>query len=375
MTAQDPTCPDAPYRPAPLPPAGLRLEGPLLGLLSTADVALGRLDGSVSTLPRPDLFVQMYVRKEAVLSSRIEGTQSSLDDLLSAEARVEDPSRPVDVEEVANYVAALRQGLARLAELPVSVRLLREIHGRLMQGARGGERAAGEFRRIQNWIGSEGCSIEEATFVPPAPLDLPELMGELEAFVHDRSSGLPDLVAIGLAHAQLETIHPFLDGNGRLGRLLITLLLCERGVLRQPVLYLSHHFSTRRAEYYDRLQRIRTHGEWREWLEFFLRGVGAVAEDAARTAARVLELREGHRDLIIDRLGQRAASGIRLLELLYGHPLINARFARERLGLSRPTTNVLVSSFEELGILREVTGKARNRRFRYEEYVRLFGEG
>ena len=224
------------FVPAPLPPSpGVRLGGELSGLLSRADLALGRLDGSIQTLPNADLFVYMYVRKEAVLSSQIEGTQSSLQDLLAAEARVMAPTQPGDVDEVVNYVGAMNHGLSRLGDLPVSVRLIREIHARLLQGVRGSRLTPGELRRSQNWIGPGGCTLAEATFVPPPPDHVAQALGDLERFLHDRSD-LPTLVRIGLAHAQFETIHPFLDGNGRVGRLLITFLLCERGILHKPVL-------------------------------------------------------------------------------------------------------------------------------------------
>jgi Fic family protein len=230
------------FMPAPLPPEPpVRIEGELQRYLSEADRALGRLDGSVQTLPNPDLFVYMYVRKEAVLSSQIEGTQSSLQELLAAEAELADDRRPRDVDDVINYVRAMKHGLARLTELPVSVRLIREIHAELLRGVRGSRLTPGELRRTQNWIGPGGCTLAEATFVPPPPAQLPAALGALETFLHQEDD-LPLLVKIGLAHAQFETIHPFLDGNGRVGRLLITFLLCERGVLHKPVLYLSHYF-------------------------------------------------------------------------------------------------------------------------------------
>ena len=238
------------FLPAPLPPEPpIRLSGELQSLLSRADLALGRLDGSIQTLPNPDLFVYMYVRKEAVLSSQIEGTQSSLQDLLSAEAQIFAAERPRDVDEVVNYVRAMNHGLARLKDLPVSVRLIREIHGELLAGVRGSHLTRGELRRSQNWIGPAGCTLNEAIFVPPPPQNVPEALGALERFLHE-DKRLPLLIKIGLAHAQFETIHPFLDGNGRVGRLLITFLLCENGALRKPVLYLSHYFKRHRQQYY-----------------------------------------------------------------------------------------------------------------------------
>ena len=265
------------FIPAPLPPnRPLAIDGELQGLLSQADRALGRLDGSVLTLPNPDLFVFMYVRKEAVLSSQIEGTQSSLQDLLAAEAQLFEQNLPRDVDEVVNYVRAMNHGLARLPELPVSVRLIREIHAELMQGVRGGRLQPGELRTSQNWIGPAGCTLNTATFVPPPHHVVPEALGDLEKFLH-RDDDLPPLVKIALAHVQFETIHPFLDGNGRVGRLLITFLLTERGVLHKPVLYLSHYFKPHRQEYYEHLQAVRDRGAWEAWLAFFLRGVVEVA--------------------------------------------------------------------------------------------------
>ncbi len=276
------------FIPAPLPPnPPLRLDSTLQKLLSQADYALGRLDGAVLTLPNPDLFVFMYVRKEAVLSSQIEGTQSSLQNLLAAEARLQDPNTPADVNEVINYVRAMNHGLKRLADLPVSVRLIREIHVELMRGVRGGRLTPGELRTSQNWIGPGGCTLAEATFVPPPPHEVPQALADLERFLHSQDP-LPPLIQVGLAHAQFETIHPFLDGNGRIGRLLITFLLVEKKLLSRPVLYLSHYFKRYRSEYYDRLQAVRDRGDWEGWIEFFLRGVAEVSSQATDTAAAIL---------------------------------------------------------------------------------------
>jgi Fic family protein len=359
------------FIPAPLPPdPAVRLDGRLQALLSRADVALGRLDGSIQTLPDPNLFVFMYVRKEAVLSSQIEGTQSSLDDLLAAEEQILDPDRPRDVDEVLNHVGAMNYGLVRLAELPLSVRLIREIHERLMQGVRGQERQPGELRTSQNWIGPAGCTLREATFVPPPPTEVPRVMGGLETFLHqDEPAGL---VQIGLAHAQFETIHPFLDGNGRIGRLLIGFYLCERRILQQPVLYISHYFRRHRQRYYELLQAIRETGDWESWLEFFLEAVGEVAEEATETARGIVGLRERHRQLIIDSFGRVAGNGLRVLEALYRRPILTVNVVMELTGVTFPAASQLVHRFVESGILTEMTGKTRNRRFRYGEYVSLF---
>jgi Fic family protein len=360
------------FVPAPLPPVPpLSLEVELTGLLSQADRALGRLDGSVLTLPNPDLFVFMYVRKEAVLSSQIEGTQSSLQDLLAAEADLFNENMPRDVDEVVNYVRAMKHGLARLAELPVSVRLIREIHAELMRGVRGGRLQPGELRRSQNWIGPGGCTLATATFVPPPHEEVPQVLSDLERFLHD-DDRLPPLVKIALAHVQFETIHPFLDGNGRVGRLLITFLLTECGVLHKPVLYLSHFFRAHRQEYYEHLQAVRDRGEWEAWLAFFLRGVVEVAGEATDTARRIQLLREQHRASITEKLGRAAGNGHRVLESLYDRPIVTVADVRALTGTTYAAANTLVARLTELGILAEMTGYSRNRRFRYELYVRLF---
>lgn len=363
------------FVPAPLPPdPPIRLTGELQRLLSTADRALGRLDGSVLTLPNPDLFVLMYVRKEAVLSSQIEGTQSSLQDLLSAESHLLSKSEAGDVGEVVNYVAAMNHGLSRLRELPVSVRLIREIHAALMRGARGGNLAPGELRTTQNWIGAPGAMLADASFVPPPAADVPRTLGELEAFLN-ASPPLPALITIGLAHAQFETIHPFLDGNGRVGRLLITFLLTQTGMLQKPVLYLSHFLKRHRRAYYDHLQAVRDHGDWESWLAFFLTGVGEVSADATETARRVLLMREAHRKAVTDRLGRAAGNGHKVLEALFDRPIVSVDGIRKLTGTTYPAANALAARLEDIGVLTEITGQARHRRFRYDPYVHLFADG
>jgi Fic family protein len=362
------------FMPAPLPPQpALALGGELQGLLSAADRALGRLDGSVLTLPNPDLFVFMYVRKEAVLSSQIEGTQSSLQDLLAAEAQLFEQTLPRDVDEVINYVSAMNHGLARLAELPVSVRLIREIHAELMRGVRGGRLQPGELRTSQNWIGPAGCTLATATFVPPPHHAVPTALGDLETFLH-AADDLPPLVKIALAHVQFETIHPFLDGNGRVGRLLITFLLTERGVLHKPVLYLSHYFKQHRQAYYEHLQAVRDQGSWEAWLAFFLRGVIEVAGEAAETARRILQLREQHRAAITAHLGRAAGNGHKVLESLFDRPIVAVNDVQRMTGTTYAAANSLVSRLVKLGVLSEMTGYARNRRFRYAPYIALFND-
>ncbi len=362
------------FIPTPLPPdPPVRMDPELLVLLSRADRALGRLDGSIQTLPHPDLFVLMYVRKEAVLSSQIEGTQSSLQDVLAAEARVLSASSPDDVGEVVNYVAAMNHGLARLDALPVSVRLIREIHEKLLAGVRGSHLTPGDLRTSQNWIGPAGCTLSEATYVPPPPQEVGPALSDLEKFLHT-DSNLPLLVKIGLAHAQFETIHPFLDGNGRVGRLLITFLLCEREVLQKPVLYLSYYFKKHRNEYNKLLQAVHDTGDWEGWLDFFLRGVIEVSDQATETARKIVALRELHLQAIIDHLPRTIANGYRMLEYLYAHPIISVSEAQELLGGSYQAANELANNLAEMGILQEFTGQARHRRFRYVDYIALFND-
>ena len=343
--------------------------------LSRADRALGRLDGSIQTLPNPELFVLMYVRKEAVLSSLIEGTQSSLQDVLEAEARMLAPKWQESAGEVVNYIRAMYAGLAQLDELPVSVRLIREIHRELLHGMRGSHPSLtpGELRRSQNWIGPPGCTINESVFVPPPPDLVPEVLGSLEQFWH-REDDLPPLLKIGLVHAQFETIHPFLDGNGRIGRLLITFLLTEREILQKPVLYLSHYFRRYQQTYYDLLQSVRDTGDWESWLAFFLRGVAAVSIEAAATARRILDLREEHRNVVTARFGRAAGNGHRVLDRLYERPIVAVSDVQEIIGQSYPAANELVSRLVDANILQEFTGQARNRAFRYQRYIDLFSE-
>jgi len=364
------------FVPTPLPPEPpLRFDGELTRLLSEADRALGRLDGVASILPNPDLFVAMYVRHEAVLSSQIEGTQSTLEDILDFEAD-SSAEHPRDLAEVVNYVAAMNHGLARLPELPVCTRLLKEVHEKLMSGVRGSERNPGEVRTTQNWICPAGCTLATATFVPPPPHQVLPSLSALERFLNPPTVGdgeapaaqLPVLVQAGLAHAQFETIHPFLDGNGRVGRLLITLLLVERGVLQRPLLYLSHYLKKHRAAYYDRLSALRLDGDWEGWLAFFLRGVAEVSQSATETAKKILELRETSRARLAEN-----ANAVRLLDVLFRHPIITVRMAERDLDVAYVTAQRAVDAVVEAGLLREATGNRRNRKFHFEPYITLFG--
>lgn len=315
----------------------------------------------------------MYVRKEAVLSSQIEGTQSSLQDVLAAEAELLDQVHASDAWEVLNYTKAMNHGLDRLKSLPVSVRLIKEIHEKLMQGARRGKLQPGDLRTSQNWIGPSGSTLANATFVPPPPHLVQGALGDLETFLH-QDDGLPPLVKIGLAHVQFETIHPFLDGNGRVGRLLITFLLTEGEILHKPVLYLSHYFKQHRQEYYELLQAVRDKGAWEEWLAFFLRGVIEVAKEAAETARRLLQMRESHRAIIAKELGRAAGNGHKVLESLYDRPILSVSTVEKMTGTSYAAANNLVAQMVRIGVLGEMTGYARNRRFRYGPYINLFSD-
>lgn len=357
------------FIPASLPPdPPVQIDAELLRLHSEADRSVGRLDGVTSILPNPDLFVSMYVRQEAVLSSQIEGTQSTLEEVLQFEVDPKGQEYPKDIHEVVNYVHAMQYGLERLQTLPLSLRLIREIHGQLLKSTRGGHRTPGEFRRTQNWIGPPGCTLATASFVPPPVHEMHAALEQFEKFLHNATS-FPVLIHCGLAHAQFETIHPFLDGNGRVGRLLITFLLCQRGVLHRPLLYLSAYLKAHRAEYYDRLMAVRNDGNWEGWLKFFLRGVHEVSESATATARAILDLRERHRKLVAEKVG---AAGPRLLDYLYEQPVVTVRLVERHLKCSFVTANKLVDQFETLKLVRETTGRARNRRFRYKPYLALF---
>lgn len=362
------------FYPARLPPKPpIKIEGKLQEQLSKADRALGRLDGSILVLPNPELFVYMYIRKEAVLSSQIEGTESSLQDVLAAEAKMLNPDQPKDVDEVISYVHAMKYGIERLSNLPVSTRLIREIHKKLLDGVRGAFLSPGEIRKTQNWIGSGGCSLKDATFVPPPPYELPRLLGDLEKYLHS-DSGLPLLIKIGLAHSQFETLHPFLDGNGRMGRLLVTFLLYEKRVLSMPVLYLSYFFKKHRQEYYDKLQSVRDEGKWEEWLSFFLRGIEEVSAQSAEIARLIIELRERHRSLITEDFGYAAGNAHRVLEKLYTTPIISVKEVQALIKTSYPPANDLVKRLKERKILTEITGYRRNRKYIYTEYIDLFND-
>jgi Fic family protein len=361
------------FIPPPLPPVPPLNLSPLQTLLEQANQSLGRLDGLATVLPGMDVFLYAYVRKEAVLSSQIEGTQSSLSDLLLFEAE-EAPGVPLDdVQEVSGYVAAMNYGLERLRSgFPLSLRLIQEIHGVLLRTGRGGDKQPGQFRISQNWIG--GTRPGNAFFVPPPPDLVIECMGALELFLHEARPDVPLLVKAGLSHVQFETIHPFLDGNGRLGRLLITFLLCADGALREPLLYLSLFLKQHRQTYYDLLTRVRTHGDWEEWMEFFLTGVKATADQAVASARRILDLLNEDRRKV-DALGRAAGSVLRVFQLAQDTLVLSVPHAAQKLGISFPTASAAVHHLVKLGILKEISGKQRDRIYAYGAYLAILSEG
>lgn len=359
------------YIPNPLPPTPPIQIGKLSRLLEKANVAIGRLDGLSVTLPDPSLFLYMYIRKEAVLSSQIEGTQSSLSDLLQFENQGEAGTQ--DVIEVSNYVAAMMHGLQRLKNgFPLSLRLIREMHEILLKDGRGSIKQPGEFRRSQNWIG--GTRPGNAQFVPPPQEQLNGLLGNLEKFLHDETVQLPVLIKAGLAHVQFETIHPFLDGNGRLGRLLITFILCAEEILEKPLLYLSLYFKTHRQLYYNHLQSVRETGDWEEWLQFFLKGVIETANQAVTAAQSILKLFADNQQKIAN-FGKASASTMTVYQFLQKFPISNAKKVAQQCGISLPTTNKSLKHLLDLNIIKEITGKSRNKLYVYQNYLDILDEG
>ncbi len=360
------------FVPAPLPPNPPIDLLPLLEKLSAAERALGRLDGITVLLPSHELFLYMYVRKEAVLSSQIEGTQSTLTDLLRFETDAEAGQPVDDLREVSNYVDAMMFGLDRLQELPLSLRLIREMHERLLQSGRGAATNPGEFRRSQNWVG--GTRPGNALYVPPPMSELKGVLDSFEHFMHEEASGLPPLIKAGLLHVQFETIHPFLDGNGRVGRLLITLYLCVHKVLHRPLLYLSLYLKTHRTEYYRLLQEVRERGSWEVWLAFFLEGVAETANQAFDAATRIVDLFKRDRERIAAQ-GERVGSALRVHDNLQQNPLVTGIRLVQQTGLSAPTVNLAIADLEALGIVAEITGRKRGRVFSYSAYLGILSEG
>ncbi|WP_164841607.1 Fic family protein [Sinorhizobium meliloti] len=360
------------FVPPPLPPnPPLEITG-LLTRLSAAERALGRLDGVSILLPNKELFLYMYVRKEAVLSSQIEGTQSTLSDLLRFETESISGEPVDDIREVSNYVDAMMFGLERMRQLPLSLRLIREMHQRLLDSGRGGRRSPGEFRTSQNWIG--GTRPGNAMFVPPPANEVMTCLGDWERFIHEETPSIPPLIKAGLIHVQFETIHPFLDGNGRLGRLLITLFLCATGVLQQPLLYLSLYFKSRRPDYYRLLQEVREYGTWEAWLEFFLDGVAETADQAFETANRIARLFHDDRERIV-RESERTGSVLQIHEIMRTSPYLTAASAAKRSGLTVPTVNAALDQLQRLGVVEEATGRRRGRVFVYRAYMDILSDG
>jgi len=357
------------FVPNALPPA-IQWDTELVSQVSRADLAVGTLSGLGETLPNPHLLIYPFIRREAVLSSRIEGTQSSLSDLLLFEATQVEKQR--DVKEVQNYARAMEYGLKRLAELPLSLRFIRELHSILMEGVRGERATPGEFRQSQNWIGSAGALPNEATYVPPPVPEMQECLSQLEKFLH-ADTGLPPLVEAALVHYQFEAIHPFLDGNGRIGRLLVTLLLCQKNVLSKPLLYLSAFFEKHRPEYYELLLNVSHSGQWREWIEFFLQAVTEQSDDAVSRSRHLLELLRSYSQLAREKHLPPTAG--QLIELIFMKPVLNAKTAQELLKVSYPSAQYALTSLENAGILTEITGRKRARAYAAKEILKaLDGE-
>lgn len=361
------------YVPSPLPPSPDLDMDRLYKSLDQAMKALGELDGLAKLLPDVGLFLYMYVRKEALVSSQIEGTQSSLSDLLLYESNESSAVAIDDVEEVSNYIAALNHGVKRMEKgFPISVRLICEMHQILLRGGRGSNKAPGKFRRSQNWIG--GLRPSKALFVPPPPEMVDDLMSDLEKFAHDEKMKMPALVKAALLHVQFETIHPFLDGNGRLGRLLITLLLCAEGILKEPILYLSLHFKKHRQLYYDLLQDVRFKGDWERWCEFFLDGVTETATQAAEDALKIIKLLDDDRERI-SQIGKAAPTALKVHGYLVKKPYLSLKKTAKELDVSVPTITNTVNKLMEIGVLKELTGQSRNRIFSYTNYMEILAAG
>lgn len=358
------------FVPKKLPPEPeLQFDSEMLKLLSDADRKLGRLDGITQILPNPEMFVAMYVQKEAVLSSQIEGTQASLTDVLDTEANAE---TDMNIRDVVNYVNAMEYGLQRLKEFPLCLRLIREIHVKLLEKGRGSNRNPGEFRTTQNWIGPAGCTLNNASFVPPAVPDMNHALAELEDFFYEKDD-IPSLIKIALIHAQFETIHPFLDGNGRVGRLLITFWLCSEKILSQPLLYLSFYFKANRMEYYDRLMAVRKNGDWESWIKFFLKGVAVVSDEATNSAKEIIALKKHYSDVLSH---YSNSNYTKLLNELFCNSFVTKNMVAELLDVSYPTASSIVDEFEKIRILRDITPeRQRNKRYVFDEYVKILSRG
>ena len=363
------------FIPNDLPPnPPINIDDEMQDLLSQADRKLGRLDGITEILPNPELFVAMYVKKEAVLSSQIEGTQASMIDILNTQDEKGPDYDPDNIREVVNYVNAISYGLNRLETLPFSLRLLREIHQVLLTNVRGATKNPGEFRKSQNWIGPAGCTLESASFIPPSPNEMLKAMGALESFFYEEDY-MPALIKIALIHAQFETIHPFLDGNGRMGRLLITFWLCQKKILAQPLLYISYYFKQNRTEYYECLNKVRFNGDWENWVKFFLKGVAETSDEATNSAKAILSLKNKYSKILYE-VDNGNSSYQRLLDLLFEYPIISKKQAAELLSVSEPTGATICNEFVKLGILVDATPeKKRYKKYKFAEYVNILQKG
>ncbi|MDD4125430.1 MAG: Fic family protein [Eubacteriales bacterium] len=364
------------FIPKPLPPEpSIKIDKEMYELLSSADRKLGRLDGITEILPNPDLFVAMYVKKEALLSSQIEGTQASLIDVINAESNESGIIDNTDISEIVNYISAMKYGLARLKTLPLSLRLIKEIHGILLKDVRGSERSPGEFRNSQNWIGPAGCTLKNASFIPPTVSEMNIAMADLENFIHDNKSCLPPLIKIALIHAQFETIHPFLDGNGRMGRLLIAFWLCEQEILHQPLLYLSYYFKQNRTEYYDRLTAIRKQGTWEQWVRFFLQGIIEISDESVKSAKNIIAIKTQCHDKILSIDGGNS-SNLKLLDYLFYQPVVTRKSICKYLDISYPTSGVILKNFVDMNILKDISpGKQRNKKYTFYDYLQIMEKG
>ncbi|UCD05342.1 MAG: Fic family protein [candidate division WOR-3 bacterium] len=355
----------------PVPP--IEYDDELQALLSKADRAIARLDGIVTVLPNPDFFIAMYVKKEALLSSQIEGTQASLEEVLEFEADMKPRDNIKEVKEVVNYIKALEFGIKHVSNARANAQLFRAIHRILIEGTRGSKKALGEFRRTQNWIGPPGANVFEAHFVPPPPEQILPAMANLEVFFNE-SDQMPPLIRAAMIHAQFETIHPFIDGNGRIGRLMITFFLVAHGVLMQPLLYLSYYLKMNREEYYNLLMRVRNEGDWEGWIKFFLYGIDEVSHEAATAAGEIIRLKQH----LIDVLYENRISSIyavKLIDLLFTKPVIDVKTVTEEFKISKESGNELVNRFEKLGILRELTGKQRYKKYLFHDYTSIISRG
>ncbi len=361
------------FIPSNLPPnPSINIDTEMQELLQDATMLLARLDGIAYTLPNSEIFIAMYVKKEALLSSQIEGTQASLEDIFEFE-RGTKPENINDVCEVINYIKALDFGIKRLDEIPMSLKLIKELHTILLQKTRGANKTPGEFKKTQNWIGSAGCNLNTAAFVPPPPKEAFDAMGQLEKYMH-KQSHLPILIDCALIHYQFETIHPFLDGNGRVGRLLITFYLYWKDILKKPLLYMSYYLKKNRQEYYDRLTLVRKNDDYEQWIKFFLKGIIEISQSAIENTRRILDLKDQHQKIILKHKAPTLTK-IMLLNKLFHTPIISVNDIQKEFKITHQSASKLISSFEQLGILKEITGKKRGRKFAYNKYLEILSEG